>query len=166
MARQINKIELLQQIDWLIANFPELAEDEVLRRDTIEGDTDFIEYMRLLERRRQDARTLQEALELYVEELKQRSDRFKRRDEGMRALMLNLLQHAQLRRLELPEATISVRHGVPRVVITDEAELPGEFWRIKKEPDKIKLKQALEISTHVPGATLSNSPETLNIRIK
>jgi hypothetical protein len=44
--------------------------------------------------------------------------------------------------------------------------LPEEYWRIKKEPDKIRIKDALVAAAVVPGAELSNSPDTLAIRIK
>jgi hypothetical protein len=84
----------------------------------------------------------------------------------MRNLMLRLLQAAHLKKLEMPEATLSVRLGVPRVVIVDETEIPDEFCRIKKEPDKTKIKAALSEFKPVPGATLSNAEDGLTVRVK
>lgn len=157
---------LKQQIDGLFVSYPELLEDEILLRDTLEGSTDLIEFLRSLETQRQDAVTLAEAIALNIENLRQRRARFERRDEAIRNLMFRLLQAAHLKKLELPEATLSVRLGVPKVVIVDESEIPDAFCRIKREPDKIKIKAALSEFKPVPGATLSNAEDTLSVRVK
>ena len=61
---------------------------------------------------------------------------------------------------------LSIRAGQPRVIITDETLLPPDCVRIKREPDKIAIKERLSRGEPVPGATLSNSEETLAMRIK
>ena len=81
-------------------------------------------------------------------------------------MMLQLLQAARLKKLELPEATLSVKLGVPRVFISDEAALPDEFWRVKREPDRQKIKQALSELKPVPGATLTNAEDVLAVRVR
>ncbi len=154
------------QIDTLIASYPELNEDEVLRADMIEGNTDFVEFMRRLEVRRQEADTLANALAANIDALRARMARFERRDQGIRQLMFQMLQAAHLRKLEMPEATLSVRLGVPKVVVIDETALPDEFCRIKREPDKAKIKQALAELKSVPGAALNNAEDTIAIRVK
>jgi hypothetical protein len=80
--------------------------------------------------------------------------------------MLQLLQAAHLRKLELPECTLSIRIGVPRVIIVDETEIPDEFCRIVSSPDKTKIKAALSEFKSVPGATLSNAEDGLTVRVK
>ena len=83
----------------------------------------------------------------------------------MRALMFRLLQAGQLRRLVLPEATLSIASAPARVLITNEDELPDDYWRIKREPDKERIKLALITAAVVPGAELSNSPDYLRIKV-
>jgi Siphovirus Gp157 len=158
--------EIVRHLDWLIAAYPELADDEILRRDMIEGETDLVTFLRLLEDKRRDASAMTSAIEHTIDNLRSRCVRFERRDEAIRTMMLRLLQHAQLQKMELPEATLSICSAPARVIIHDEADLPEEFWRIKKEPDKTKIKDALVSAAVVPGASLSNSPDTLAIRIK
>jgi Siphovirus Gp157 len=68
--------------------------------------------------------------------------------------------------LELPEATLSIRRTPAHVVIYDPAELPDDYWRVHREPNKQKIKEALVAAAVVPGATLSNSADTLSIRIR
>ena len=101
-----------------------------------------------------------------VDALRARAARFERREQAIRDLMFRMLELAHLKKLEMPEATVSVRVGVPKVIVTDEAALPDEFCRIKREPDKGKIKAALAELKPVPGATLSNAEDTLAIRVK
>jgi hypothetical protein len=154
------------QVDGLLAAYPELVEDEVLRLDMIEGSTDLVDFVRRLERSRQEASALTEAIAMNVDALRARAARFERREQAIRDLMFRMLELAHLKKLEMPEATVSVRVGVPKVIVTDEAALPDEFCRIKREPDKGKIKAALAELKPVPGATLSNAEDTLAIRVK
>jgi hypothetical protein len=154
------------QVAQLLATYPELVDDEVLQLDMLEGSTDLVEFMRVLERRRQDAVTLSEAVAMNIDALAARRARFERRQEVVRQLMFQLLQLAHLKKLELPEATVSMRAGVPKVIVTDEAAVPDEFCRIKREPDKGKIKAALAELKPVPGATLSNAEDVISIRVK
>jgi hypothetical protein len=154
------------QVDTLLSAYPELAEDEVLRADMLEGSTDLVEFLRALERRRQEASALAESVTMNIDALAARRARFERRDTGIRDLMFKMLQLAHLRKLEMPEATLSVRTGVPRVLVTDEAALPDELCRIKREPDRAKIKEALADFKPVPGATLSNAEDTFAIRVR
>jgi hypothetical protein len=154
------------QVDGLLAAYPELVEDEVLRLDMIEGSTDLVDFVRRLERSRQDASALTEAIAMNVDALRARAARFERREQAIRDLMFRMLELAHLKKLEMPEATVSVRVGVPKVIVTDEAALPDEFCRIKREPDKGKIKAALAELKPVPGATLSNAEDTIAIRVK
>ncbi len=152
------------QIEQLLRQFPELQEDDIPL--ALESETDATEYLRSIERIRQDAVALAKATDLVIDDLTQRKRRFERRDEAIRQLMLQMLQAANLRKLELPEATLSIRAGSPKVIVTDEPAIPDEFVRIKREPDKTKIKGALQDGTQVPGATLSNAEEYLTVRTK
>ena len=153
------------QVDRLFADCPELQDDERLRRDMLEGQTDLIALLRFMETRRQEVAAHVKALDATIEEIKTRRGRFERIDEANRRFMFNMLQWANLRKLELPEATLSIRAGMPKVLILDEAIIPDEFCRIRREPDKIKIKAALETG-NVPGTALSNAEQVLAVRVK
>lgn len=155
------------QIDQLILAYPELAEDEILRADMLEAETELHAFLRLIERKREDAVALLRGLESVVEDAKQRLARFDRREKAMRHLLFSAMQWADLHKIEMPEATLSIRQGTPKVVITDEAAIPAEYMRVKKEPDKTLIKAALADGfTNVPGATMSNAEPTLSVRVK
>ena len=155
-----------QQIDALYAAHPEVLEDELFQMDVLEGETDLLELLREIERKRRTADTLAEAVALEIKALRERRDRFVRRDEALRAFMFKLMEHAQLQKAELPEATLSIRRGQQRVIIEDENRIPDDYCRIIREPDKIKIKAALQEFKPVAGCTLSNAEPTLAVRIK
>lgn len=152
------------QIEQLLRDYPELTEDDIPL--AMESETDGVEYLRWIERRRRQAVALADADQIIIDDLKARIDRFNRRDEALRRLMFGLLQATGLRKLELPEATLSIRAGVPKTIVTDETAIPETFIRIKRELDIASIKVALKDGIPVPGATLSNAEETLTIRTK
>ena len=158
---------IMQQVNSLLLAFPELDEDEILRADTIEAETDLHSFLRMIEQKREDAVAMAEAVTSTIENLKARKMRFERRDIAMRALMFSALQWADLRKAELPEATLSIRDGVAKVVIVDEAQIPDDFMRIRKEPNKTAIKDALTSGMQeVPGAAMSNVEPVLAVRVK
>ena len=74
----------------------------------------------------------------------------------------------------LSETSGRARHGIhiadivngrAGVVIIDEALIPDEYVRIKKEPDKTKIGVALRQCVDVPGAVLKNSASVLRITV-
>ncbi len=158
--------EITAQITKLLLQYPELEEDDILRADMIEGETDLHSYLRTIERERHHAEALAVATREVIESARKRRHRFVRRDEALTRLMFNLLQHGNLRRVELPEATLSIANSPRSVVIIDEGLLPKSCIRIKTEPDKIAIKQMLDAGNDVPGACFSNPEPHLTIRTK
>lgn len=165
MTVRLDPAIIRQQIDWLFVANPELHEDEQLRADMIEGSTDAHEFLRMVERKRQDTAAMALAIELNMHDLHERHGRFKRREEAMRKLAFKIMEAADIKKIELPEATLSIRNGVPRVIITDESKLGDIACRFRREPDKAKIKELLQTGP-VPGAELSNAEPTLSIRTK
>lgn len=156
---------ILQQITGLLLEYPDLADDEVLRADMVEGSTELSDFLRRLERDRQENEAHATALDEVIRTMKLRKCRMERRDEAMRALALKLLFAVDQNKLTLPEATYSIR-TVPRsVLITDEDALPDCACTFVRKPNKTAIKEMLEVAP-VPGATMSNGGRTLSIRTK
>jgi hypothetical protein len=157
---------IIQQITSLLLDYPDLADDEVLRADMVEGSTELVEFLRRLERARQEAATNSEALSLNIKDLKARQHRFDRRQEAMRMLALKLLFAAGATKpIEFPEATYSMRTVPPSVIITDEDALPDAACRFKREPDKTAIKSMLEVGP-IEGACMSNGSKSLSIQVR
>lgn len=154
---------LKRTIELLFERYPELQEDDDLRADMLEGATDFNETMERLLRKTQDSIYLARACQDAERDIHSRRERFEKRVSFGRELMKLLMEAAGRRKLEYPTGTLSIANIAPQVIIYNEDELPEEFFRIKKEPNKTLIKQALG-KTDVRGATLSNGGTTIVIR--
>lgn len=159
--------DIRQQIANLLLQYPELAEDEVLRADMVEGATEAFDFLRMVERQRQDAANLAGAIAGNIAELGLRQERFERREKSMRALMFKIMSAADIKKAELPEATLSIRNGQQKLIgEADPEKMAPTYRRIKFELDKTAIKEALKAGSLVPGFELSNAEPTLSVRTK
>ncbi len=154
------------EIERFLAANPILQDDDMLRADMLEGSTNLHEATREMLRYIQERQAMVAGIELWRDTLKQRLDRFELGIEGGRRVLFSLMQAAGLRSLQLPEATLSIGAGPPKVIITDEAKVPDAMCRIVREPNKTKIKQAIKDGEAVPGALLSNGEDRLTIKTK
>lgn len=154
------------QIAGLISSFPELETDELLRRDMIEGETDATKLLSKLIRVRNETQAQVAGINEYVKELQERKGRLERRAEACRAMAFQILDAASISSFTLPEATLTIQAGQRSVIVTDETKLPEAFMRVKREPDKIAIKEALYSGKTIEGAELSNATPFLTIRTK
>lgn len=166
MNPRIDPKQIKHQINNLLVQYPELADDDQLRADTIEGETGLEEALRSFVRKIGETECLAKAAGDYAKELNERKARLERRSEAYRALIFDLMQTAGLRKMELPEATLSIRNVAPKVIITDEKALPLIACKIISKPDITKIKELLMDGGECTGAVLGNGSEALTVRIK
>ncbi len=159
-------IEWRMQTKVLLEAHPDL--DDRTLYDSIDGVTEFVEAMDWLVR----AEALNvEAIVGLKDRLTQNKDRlsrFERGNEALRDRMKNAMELAGETALKLPEATLSIRAGKARVIVTDESLLPPHLMtQPKLVPDKLKIVAALaNHPTAVSGAEMSNAEPILTIRRK
>lgn len=140
-------------------------DDQELIADMVDGETEFLPIMDKVLSRYREACAMEDAITARIKELQEREGRYVRKQESIKAAMLGAMTLAGMTKLPLTEATLSRGAGRQSVVVVDESALPDEFVRIKREPDKVAIANALK-SGDVAGATLSNGGETLTIRGK
>ena len=155
---------LAAEIDALFIAYPELAEDEQLRADMLEGETDLHTVLERLLGVEREANSLMGAVKARIDDLQARKARAERRKDAMRGLMLKLLQSAGLPKAALTEATISVTKGRDSVEIVNEAAVPKRFLKVVSSPDKTLIKAALDAGKKVNGAALKTGEPTLSVR--
>jgi len=153
-------------IERMLSDYPELAEDEALRLDTVDGATDLEPLMSRLVRMRQERLAMAEGINTYVADLTARRDRFARGADGLKGLMLQLMRSAQLPKLVLPEATVSVTKARETVSITDIDALPQGAFKIIRQPDKTAIKAMIDAGDDVPGAAIVIGETSLTVRVK
>ena len=156
--------ELALHIEAVLRDYPELAEDDELRADTFEG-LGLNDLLARLLGSAQDAKHFGAAIADRIGELRQRQDRFNRKQEAMRALMFRLLQSSGLPKVQLPEGTLSVSKGRDKVEITDETRLPKWALRVVKSPDKTAIAEKLKAGKKVPGAEMKPGEPGLTVRV-
>ena len=148
----------------LLQDDPELAADETMLRDTLDGETDVYDLMRRLARFTLEAESMEEAAKARAAALAGRQKRYAARAQAARGALFAMMDAMGERTLTDPEFTATIGRGRSSVFITDEAELPDEFVRVKREPDKTAIAAALKAGATVTGAELSNSMPTLTIK--
>jgi hypothetical protein len=72
-----------------------------------------------------------------------------------------------LKKIAAPDFTVSMRPGLPAVVVLDEAAIPSIYW----EPRTLRLNRQelatdLKHGSNVPGAALSNGEPVLSVRVR
>jgi hypothetical protein len=167
MADRLDPAFVRAQIEALRVMHPDVWEDG---DDTLllalESETDLREFLTALVRCMLEADAFAEGTAHLIDDIKARQQRFVQRSDAMRSIAFRLMQQAAVKKVELPAATLSIRVGVPRVIVTDEAALPPNCVRIKREPDKVAIKEHLARGEPVAGAELSNSEPVLAVRVK
>ena len=164
---RINPEVVRQQIENLKVSHPELIEDDEAWLASLESETKFEELVTQLVRRIDDSKALAEGTAGRLTELQERKARLLHRMESLRGLLFKLMESAELAKLELPEATITIRKGTAQLIgEADPASLPDDLCKISRTPDRTAIKEALKTGQTVPGFSLSNASPSLSIRIK
>jgi hypothetical protein len=159
--------QLRLQIEALIRELPELQEDETVRADMLEGLTEMPEVLMALVRAEKRTKGWVKVLGGEIDDIKERRARYTARIEVLRGLMLQILQSADLKRVELPIATISQRNGQPQIVGEPDVDtLPPDLLNVTIEPNRTAIREALMNGQDLPGLFLTNSAPSLAINVK
>lgn len=105
------------------------------------------------------------ALRGRITEMEVRLVRFERRVEKKRQLVTTVMERAQLRKIVEPDFTASLRRTPPSLLVLDEGQIPGSFW--KPQPPKLDRRgvlAALKAGQEISGAALDSGSMTLAVR--
>lgn len=151
----------------LLEDDPDLADDEKLLIDCLEGETgDAIEVLHRMVRASLHAKSMAEAARQRSADITARAERYARRDAALRRAVFAAMDAIGMRKMEQPDFSVGISAGTASVVITDETQLPEAFMRVEKSPNKTAIGAALKGGASVPGAELSNGLPRLNVRTK
>jgi len=156
-------IQIKQIADYVRAVDPD---DDQFLADMIEAETDLDAVLDLLIEREATTAGHIDALRERERTIRERKARFAASMDAGRKAMQKLLDAAGLRKIERPEATISLSRVAPRVLDGPVESLPDELVRTERKPEKAKIKAALEAHADLPGWKLSNGGETVTVRRK
>lgn len=133
---------------------PELEEELAVRRENFEDKAH--SYTKLILKLEADA-------EAAAAEIKRIQDLKKTRENTIKRLKTTLRDALQIfgrpdgktgvMKYETPLFKLSIRTS-NAVEVTDEQELPDEFWAVKREVSKTLISNAIKEGREVPGATM------------
>jgi hypothetical protein len=102
-----------------------------------------------------------------VTDMQERLRRFEARADKKRALVGQVMEKADLKKLQEPDFTLSLRAVPPALVVSNETEIPGDYWRPQPAKlDRRGLFAALQTGAIVPGAALGNGSMTISVRTR
>ena len=184
MQRNVETVrqEVRSTVEWLRAHYPGMEDDEQTWIDTLEGETDLKEVAAKLIERSLECKSMTTGIKERADALAARKKRLEDQEKSLRGAALILLQEAGLKKLELPEATLSVRDLAPRLIVTDESKIPAACCETVQKIVMDKVKAAVEafeadkaqramtdpavLSETFPGVEWNNGGASLTVRTK
>jgi hypothetical protein len=150
----------------LLQDFPDLADDEDLRADMVEGSTAAYDVLDRILTKFREAEADATAIGERLNRLSARQNAADKRGQAMRRLALRLMTAGDLKSVKLPEGTLSRVKGRESVAVVDESQLPEWAFTVKvdKRASKSAIKNALDAGIAVPGAERVVGEETLQVR--
>jgi hypothetical protein len=153
---------LEREIDAMVAAFPEMAEDEALRADMIEGELKIDAVLDRVINHFLEAETQFEAIKARASFLSARRSRYENRMKAFRLLAKRVLLASGRQSITLPEATVSISKAKERAIVSDELMLPQGYYKI--EPKLGEILKSLKAGEVVPGATLELGEAGISVR--
>ena len=149
----------------LLADYPNIDEETLC--DTLEGITDLNEMIAAVIRSALVDEALQSGLRTRLADMKSRLARLEERGSKKRALALEAMTEAGLKKLEQPDFTASARAGLPALVVLEEDLIPEGYW-VPQSPklDRQSLLTDLKRAGHIPGTEFSNPKPIVSVRTK
>lgn len=168
------------------------ADDPDFMRDTIEGETSLHESISALTAAVREEEAICDGIAALIDQLKRRKEQVERRADIKRALIVTGMTVGSLKSLETPAGLVTVKPVPPKVIVTEEADIPARFWKAsapaldrKALTAAVKAREAAIACINeglpqeerpaalealnaelpaIPGVTLSNGGETIQIR--
>ena len=151
--------------DRIRAEDPEI--DEQTLADTVEGLTDLREIVTALIRSALADEALATGLKGRIAEMEDRLARLQDRASKRRQIAKDVMVELDLKKIQAPDFTASIRAGMPSLMVIDEAAVPSIYWeprdpKLNRQGLLADIKQGAEIA----GVSLSNPEPVLSVRTK
>lgn len=126
-------------------------DDERLFADMLEGETDLHGIINRLHNQIASDQELLAGITARQADLSERKRRLSDRVTATKAGIGQFLRAARQTKIELAEATYSVRDGKPTLRVVDPSAVPEEYSRAKIEPDKTAINEAFADAATLPN---------------
>ena len=141
--------------------------DERTLADTVEGLTDLHQILEAIIRAALEDQALANGLKVRMGEMQEQLARFEDRASKRRQIAKDVMVELDLKKLQAPDFTASIRPGIPSLMVIDEAAVPSIYWeprdpKLNRQGLLADLKQGAEIT----GVSLANPEPVLSVRTK
>lgn len=139
--------------------------DEITLADTVEGLTDLHDIIAAIIRSALLDEALVGGIKNRIKEMQERLARFEERAAKRRHIARDVMREAEIKKVTAPDLTVSLRPGMPSLVVMEEALIPEHYWeaqapRLRRQELVGELKQGKVI----PGVQLSSPESVLSVR--
>ena len=151
--------------DRIRADDPQI--DEQTLSDTVEGLTDLHEIVTAIIRAALSDEALVTGLKSRIAEMEERLGRLQDRASKRRQIAKDVMVELDLKKITAPDFTVSIRPGMPSLLVLDEAAVPSIYWqpsapRLNRQGLLSELKEGADIK----GVALSNPEPVLSVRTR
>jgi hypothetical protein len=151
--------------DRIKAHDPQI--DEQTLADTVEGLTDLHEIVQAVIRSALADEALARGLKCRISDMQCRLDRLEDRASKRRQIAKDVMVELDLKKLNAPDFTASIREGIPSLMVINEEAVPSIYWqpsepRLKRQELAYELKQGADID----GVALSDPEPVLSVRVR
>lgn len=153
-----------RQRDLIRAECPEI-DDETLF-DTLDGCTEAVDLVAGLIRAARQEEAFSKALAEMMAETRDRKARREHKAERYRAAALAVMTAMGERKIELPDATISIRSVPASLDIPDENLVPDDFAKYERKIDRNAVKDFIKSGEKPNWASLRDGGITLGVRFR
>jgi hypothetical protein len=151
--------------DRIRADDPQI--DEQTLGDTVEGLTDLHEIVAAIVRSALADEALVMGLKSRIDEMQERLDRLQDRASKRRQIAKDVMVELDLKKITAPDFTVSIRPGMPALLVLDEAAVPSIYWE-PRDPrlNRQGLLSDLKDGADIKGVALSNPEPVLSVRTR
>jgi len=141
--------------------------DEQTLADTVEGLTDLHEIVQAVIRSALADEALARGLKCRISDMQCRLDRLEDRASKRRQIAKDVMVELDLKKLNAPDFTASIREGIPSLIVLNEDAVPSIYWQpsepsLKRQELAYELKQGADID----GVALSDPEPVLSVRVR
>jgi hypothetical protein len=141
--------------------------DEQTLADTVEGITDLHEIVAAIIRSALADEALIGGLKSRISDMQARLERLTDRASKRRQIARDVMVELDLKKLDAPDFTASVREGIPALTVINEDAVPKIYWT-PSEPrlNRQYLTRDLKQGAAIAGVTLSDPEPVLSVRTR
>ena len=145
-----------------------LSIDEQTLADTVEGLTDLHEIVAAIVRAALADEALATGLKGRIAEMQDRLDRLQDCAAKRRRIAKDVMVELDIKKITAPDFTVSVRPGMPSLLVLDEAAVPSIYWQPRRSPGSTAkgLLSDLKEGADIKGVALSNPEPVLSVRTR